>query len=91
MSCVGPQNWSAFWTSFVVFAVVGASCRSSNAKIIGAAVIPHGDFALDPSLVGNKNGSMELHVASLAVGKWIVDLNPDFVMMTTPHGMTSVL
>jgi len=59
----------------------------STATIIGAAVIPHGDFALDPSLVNYEGGSVELHRTSLEVGKWITDLQPDIVFLTTPHGI----
>ena len=28
-----------------------------DSKVVGAAIIPHGDFAYDPSLVHNANGS----------------------------------
>eukprot|EP01084_Bolivina_argentea_P181671 313732_1 len=57
-------------------------------KIIGAAVIPHGDFAYDPSLVNYENGSLELHNASVAVGNWIMnEMKPDLIFLTTPHAM----
>jgi len=59
----------------------------ANAKIVGGAVIPHGDFAYDPSLVHGKNGSKELHKAALRVGRWIEQLEPDVILLSTPHGM----
>lgn len=57
-------------------------------KIIGNAILPHGDFAYDPSLVNYEGGSAELHNASIAVGEWIMNtLNPDVIFLTTPHGL----
>lgn len=51
-------------------------------------MIPHGDFAYDPSLVNYENGSAELHNASLSVGDWIMnEMKPDVIFLTTPHGM----
>jgi len=58
-----------------------------RSTVIAAAVIPHGDFAYDPSLVDNKGGSLELHRASVTVGQWIQSLEPDLVVLTTPHGL----
>jgi len=54
---------------------------------VGAAFLPHGDFAYDPSLVDYKNGSLQLHHSSLEVGKIISDLAPDLVFLSTPHGL----
>eukprot|EP01083_Nonionella_stella_P311548 1111259_1 len=60
----------------------------SQCVIIGAAVLPHGDFAYDPSLIDNKNGSLELHKACGAVGDWIMnEMKPDLIFITTPHGL----
>ena len=60
----------------------------SEARIVGAAVLPHGDFVYDPSLVHNQNGSLELHEAAVKVGKWLTEeVDPDVVILTTPHGM----
>eukprot|EP00054_Salpingoeca_dolichothecata_P024996 m.172375 g.172375 ORF g.172375 m.172375 type:complete len:313 (+) comp25212_c1_seq2:230-1168(+) len=56
-------------------------------KVIGAAVIPHGDFALDPSLVHFKNGSKEIHDASEKLGQSISNLKPDIIVLITPHGL----
>lgn len=54
-----------------------SSPRVSNAKVIRAAVIPHGGFCYDPSLVQNSNGSLELHRAADAVGARIAEDKPD--------------
>uniref|UniRef100_A0A7S2TW11 Extradiol ring-cleavage dioxygenase class III enzyme subunit B domain-containing protein n=1 Tax=Lotharella oceanica TaxID=641309 RepID=A0A7S2TW11_9EUKA len=67
--------------------LLGLHFASLRAELLGAAVIPHGDFAYDPSLVGGKNGSRELHQAAVEVGQWIASLKPDVIVMSTPHGM----
>lgn len=46
-----------------------------------------GDFAFDPSLVHNSNGSLELHLACLEAGKHIAGLQPDLILLSTPHGI----
>lgn len=56
-------------------------------QVVGAAVIPHGDFAYDPSLVHNKNGSLLVHAGAQKAGQYLSDLNPDIILLTTPHGM----
>lgn len=50
-------------------------------------VLPHGDFALDPTLTNSQNGSLELHETSLALGEMIADLAPDLIFFSTPHGL----
>lgn len=45
-----------------------------DGRIVGAAILPHGDFALDPSLVNYRNGSFRVHKACLEVADWIVSL-----------------
>lgn len=58
-----------------------------EARIVGAAVIPHGDFAYDCTLVGCHNGSREIHENSASVGHWLSSLGPDLVFLSTPHGL----
>jgi aromatic ring-opening dioxygenase LigB subunit len=65
----------ASWEQFAVHGVV-----------IGAAVLPHGDFVYDPTLVGR--GSLRVHNAALKAGAFIDGLQPDIIVLTTPHGMT---
>ena len=64
-----------------------ALAHTARAVVIGAAVIPHGDFALDPSLVNYENGSLELHYNSLKLGHKIVDLKPDIIFLSSPHAI----
>lgn len=61
--------------------------KVSYASIVGAVVLPHGDFAYDPELVNKTGGSVELHDASLKAGQYIMELKPDVVFLTTPHGL----
>lgn len=59
-----------------------------EAKVIGASVLPHGDFAFAPQLVHNKGGSLQLHEACTSIGEWIMrDMKPDLVFLSTPHGL----
>jgi len=39
------------WVLFFVFITAALLLSAAEAKVVMAAVIPHGDFALDPSLV----------------------------------------
>ena len=63
-----------------------------GAKVIGAAVLPHGDFAFDPSLLTDpqaRSSSQVLHNGSVAAGSFLSGTNPDVVVFTTPHGLQS--
>ena len=60
--------------------------------LVGAAVLPHGDFAYDPTLlsvprVGNWTAAEQLHRGSEAAGAAIASLNPDTIILVTPHGL----
>jgi aromatic ring-opening dioxygenase LigB subunit len=65
------------------------ACPRAAGKIVGAAVLPHGDFAFDPSLVQNQNHSVELHEGCLRVAAAVAALAPDLILLTTPHGVES--
>ena len=57
-------------------------------RIIGAAILPHGDFAFDPSLLHHKIGAERLHSACQSVADWITnEMEPDVIFLTTPHGL----
>lgn len=68
-------------------ALVASAVASISAEIIAAAAVPHGDFALDPSLIGGVNGSTLIHNASIALGRQLSQLKPDLIFITTPHGV----
>lgn len=64
-----------------------AIARVVHGGVIGAAVIPHGDYALDPSIIDNVNGSLEIHRAALRVGALITQLQPDLIFLSSPHAV----
>lgn len=75
--------------------LVIASCRHAWSDIIGAAVLPHGDFAFDPELltgVGSPESHAKaesLHTGAVAAAKFIAGLEPDVIVLTSPHGLQS--
>ena len=59
-----------------------------NTKIIGAAILPHGDFAYDPDLLPHNQRARRLHAACQSIAHWIMDdMKPDLILLTTPHGL----
>ena len=79
--CIGAK-------SVLLLLLLAQFFHTSHGKVVGAAVIPHGDFAYDPSLVHNKNGSLKVHNAAIHAGDYISSLKPDIIVLTTPHGMS---
>ena len=62
---------------------------TADGRVIGAAVIPHGDFAYDPSLVDSKNGSLAIHDAAVELGATLSAAKPDIIFLATPHGVAA--
>ncbi|CAE7221084.1 unnamed protein product [Symbiodinium natans] len=56
-------------------------------KLLSTVVLPHGDFAYDPSLVNRSGGSVELHAAALKLGRAVSQAAPELLFVTTPHGL----
>ncbi|GFN89552.1 protein ca_c1420-like [Plakobranchus ocellatus] len=55
--------------------------------------MPHGGIALDPTHFNTTNATAlkqawELHHACVAVGQEIAQLNPDLIVLSTPHGVS---
>uniref|UniRef100_A0A0G4FRF3 Extradiol ring-cleavage dioxygenase class III enzyme subunit B domain-containing protein n=1 Tax=Chromera velia CCMP2878 TaxID=1169474 RepID=A0A0G4FRF3_9ALVE len=60
----------------------------TEAKIVGALVLPHGEDAFAPELVDFAAGSRELESAAKSVSSAIVESEkPDVIFLTTPHGL----
>ena len=64
----------------------------ANAKLVAAAVLPHGDFAFDPSLLAKLNPASQklseaLHAGSVEAGRLLTLAQPDVVILSTPHGL----
>ena len=67
--------------------------RFSEAKIVGAFVLPHGGIALDPKYFTNGSNAStlqkawELHDACVQVGEQIRQMEPELIVLSTPHGI----
>jgi aromatic ring-opening dioxygenase LigB subunit len=64
-----------------------------RAKLLAAVILPHGDFAYDPTLLPTSHPGRpiadRLASTSRAVGHWLVQKNvaPDVLFFSTPHGI----
>jgi len=61
----------------------------STSLVVFTGVIPHGDFAYDPQLIHNANGSLALHRASFQLAEGLKEARPDVLLLSTPHGVTA--
>ncbi|GFR87174.1 protein CA_C1420-like [Elysia marginata] len=57
--------------------------------------MPHGGIALDPTHFNTTNATSlkeawEIHEACKTIGKAILELNPDIVLLSTPHGIADL-
>ena len=50
----------------------------------GAFVVPHGALILDAN-ENHEDGRFELHKAMLSVANTIKNLDPDIILITSPH------
>ena len=55
--------------------------------LVGAAIMPHASMILDPTLDDIPPGVDELHSAAKYVGDIIRELEPDVIVLATPHGL----
>jgi hypothetical protein len=68
-------------------ALLAGRVELCDAVVVGAAVVPHGDFALDPTLVQRANGSQQVHDACLKASRLLQAMRPDRLVISTPHGI----
>ena len=70
--------------------------RSTDGKIVGAFVLPHGGIALDPNYFTNGSNAStlqeawELHNACVQVGEQVRQMAPDLIVLSTPHGIADL-
>ncbi|XP_033634982.1 protein TTE1956-like [Asterias rubens] len=69
-----------------------SAVKSSVGAVVGAFVLPHGGIAFNPKHFNttNKTALEEawlLHDSARAVGDLISKLNPDLILLSTPHGI----
>jgi aromatic ring-opening dioxygenase LigB subunit len=60
--------------------------NQNYSKVIGAAILPHGDFALDPYLLNDPSLALKLKNSAIIIAKQIYKKNPDIIFLSTPHG-----
>ena len=68
---------------------------SVSSKLIGNFVMPHGGIALDPTHFNTTNSTSleeawQIHEACITVGEEISKLNPDLILLSTPHGIADL-
>ena len=64
----------------------------TTGELIASVVLPHGDFALDPSLLpegsDERHAADEVATAAREAGRWLsTTIKPDLVILSTPHGI----
>lgn len=63
----------------------------AESRLIAAAIMPHGDFAYDPSLLAagtpEREAANEVAQAARKAGKVIASVDPDIILLSTPHGI----
>ena len=70
--------------------LLGIMLDAALSEFVGAAVLPHGDFAFDPSLLfdaGSRLIAQSLRSGSDATGMAVVEMSPDVIVLSTPHGL----
>ncbi|CAF3923835.1 unnamed protein product [Adineta steineri] len=55
--------------------------------LIGVAYLPHGTMTLDPNRDDLPNGAQSLHESCMKISEKIAELNPDVIILLTPHGI----
>lgn len=70
-----------------------AALQASRAtcRIVAASIIPHGDFAFDPTLLAEgtpqRKAADKVALASRQAGEFIARVDPDVIFLSTPHGI----
>jgi aromatic ring-opening dioxygenase LigB subunit len=73
-------------STFIIFS-------TADAVFVGTVLLPHGDFALDPTFIPShetKERTIANSIASASrrAGSWLIDqTEPDILFLTTPHGI----
>ncbi|CAF1222823.1 unnamed protein product [Adineta ricciae] len=55
--------------------------------LVGIAYLPHGTMTLDPNREDLPHGADDLHRACTRISEKIAQLNPDLIILLTPHGI----
>ncbi len=62
---------------------------------MGAFILPHGGIALNPSRFDTiskwaKQWAWKIHKSAVEVGQYIRNLEPDVILLSTPHGVADL-
>ncbi|UJR34093.1 hypothetical protein I4U23_021503 [Adineta vaga] len=63
------------------------SLSNVSKGLIGIAYLPHGTMLLDRTRKDLPNGVEQLHETCMKISEKIAELNPDLVILLTPHGL----
>ena len=75
---------------FLLLFLFASYLSSSHSVLVGASVLPHGDFALFPSLLPpgpNRTLAAALHAAALASLTRLTAASPTTVLLIAPHAL----
>lgn len=80
---------------FVAVVLLVAALRRADARLDAAAILPHGDVAIDPSYfdddtkpLAQREAAAAIAQGSAAVGDWMGrHINPDVLFLSSPHGI----
>ncbi|CAM2711524.1 unnamed protein product [Rotaria socialis] len=64
-----------------------AKSLSPNSGLIGIAYLPHGTMLLDPNREDLPDGVQSLHSSCMKISEKIAELDPDLIILLTPHGI----
>ncbi len=82
--------WPLLLISFVAASIPGPAA----AMVVGGAVMPHGGVVLNPANLRNASGpaaaeaAAALHSAARDAADFLLSLQPDVVLLVTPHGLS---
>ncbi len=64
-----------------------AKSSSTTGGLIGVAYLPHGTMLLDPNREDLPDGVQSLHSSCMKISEKIAEINPDLIILLTPHGI----
>jgi len=84
--------WACWPALLVWLASAPLSCRG---EVVGAAILPHGDIALDPTRDPQLNETQraqaeDLQAAAGEAGRFLAGLDADIFLLTSPHGIADL-
>ncbi|CAF2530083.1 unnamed protein product [Rotaria sp. Silwood2] len=61
--------------------------KSTSSGLIGVAYLPHGTMLLDPNREDLPDDVNSLYLSCMKISEKISELNPDLIILLTPHGI----